>query len=126
MTPSAPDCGHHDLGGHRVRLVLDVDDRAFGQPAHAAEQQLRVALDQLRPAGDVRVGALGKAIVQGQHVVLGRLDQPEPLQLVQLLGSAFARSFDWVQSLLVSYSSQTSSSKAAAVRRRSPRACGAG
>src|SRR5438034_5567002 len=33
--------GDLDFGGHRVRLVLDRDDRAFAQPAHAAEQDLR-------------------------------------------------------------------------------------
>ena len=34
---------HLDLGRHRVRLVLDVEDGVLGQPAHAAEQDLRVA-----------------------------------------------------------------------------------
>ena len=43
-------------------------------------------LDQLRPAGEVGVEALDAAVVQRQHVVLGRLEQEQPLQLVQLLG----------------------------------------
>ena len=51
ITPSAPDFGHLDLGGHRVRLVLDVEDRVLRQAAHAAEEDLRVALDQNRPPG---------------------------------------------------------------------------
>ena len=76
---------HDHLGRHGVRLVLGVHERAFGKPPHAAEQNLPRALDQLRPAGDVGIGAFGKAVVQGQHVVLDRFDQPQPLQLVQLL-----------------------------------------
>ena len=36
--------------------------------------------DQLRPAGDCRVQPLEAAVVDGQHVVLHRLDQPQPLQ----------------------------------------------
>ena len=42
------------------------------------------------------------AVVERQHVVLDRLDQPQPLQLVQLLGHLVARSWAWVQSVLVS------------------------
>ena len=71
--------GHDHLGRHGVRLVLVVDDGAFRQPPHAAEQQLPRSRDQLRPAGERGVGALGKTIVQGQHVVLDGFDQPQPL-----------------------------------------------
>ncbi len=68
-----------------MRLVLDVDDRVLGQPAHAAEQDLPLTLDQHGPAGAVRVHPFGDAVVQRQHVVARGLDQPQPLQLVQLL-----------------------------------------
>jgi hypothetical protein len=77
---------HDELGGDRVGLVLDVDHRTLRQPPHAAEQQLGVALDQGRPPGQVRVEALADPVVKRQHVVLGRLDQPEALELMQLVG----------------------------------------
>ena len=64
-------------------LVLEVEDAVLGD-AHAGEQQLAVAADELRPAGDVGVDALEAAVVERQDVVLDRLDQPEPLQLGQL------------------------------------------
>jgi hypothetical protein len=69
-----------------MRLVLDVDHRALGQPPHAAEQQLGVALDEGRTAGQVGVEALADPVVQRQHPVPGRLDQPEALELVELVG----------------------------------------
>ena len=76
---------HHDLGGDGVRLVLDVEDAVLRQAAHAAEQQLGLALDQDRPAGRVRVHLLHHPVIQRQHLVARRLDQPEALQLVELL-----------------------------------------
>ena len=80
-----PRLRHLDLGGHRVGLVLDVDHRVLRQAAHAAEEELRIPLDQHRPAGEIRVQPFGDIVVQRQHVVAGRLDQPQALQLVQLL-----------------------------------------
>ena len=50
------------------------------------EENLRVALDQRRSAGELRHEALDPPVVERQHVVLDRFDQPQPLQLVQLLG----------------------------------------
>ena len=76
---------HHDLGGDRVRLVLEVQDAVLRQAPHAAEQQLGLALDQDRPAGGVRIDLLHHPVVERQHLVARRLDQPQPLQLVQLL-----------------------------------------
>ena len=38
-----------DLGGDGVRLVLDVDHRVLAQASHPPEQELRVAVDELRP-----------------------------------------------------------------------------
>ena len=81
----APLGGDRDLGGHRMGLVLDVDDRVLRQLFHAAEQDLAGPLDQYGPARGVRVQPLCKVVVQRQHVVAHRLDEPEPLQLVQLL-----------------------------------------
>ena len=69
-----------------MRLVLQHEDRILGQPAHAPEQDLAIAVDELRPTGQVRVEALDAAIVERQHVVLRRLDEEQPLQVGQLLG----------------------------------------
>ncbi len=78
--------GHHDLGGHRVRLVLDVDDTALRQPFHAAEHELGVALDEDRSAGEVAVEAFHAPVVEWEHVVAGPLDHEQPLQFGQLPG----------------------------------------
>ena len=83
MTPSAPDFGT-SISAVTAYDLFFVETIEFSrQPAHAAEQQLRVALDQLRAAGEVGVEALERPIVERQHAVLRRLDQPEPLQLVR-------------------------------------------
>ena len=76
--------GHRNLGGDRMGLVLQREHAPLAHP-HAGEQQLRVAADELRPSGDVGVDPLEAAIVERHDVVLHRLDQPEPLQLGQLL-----------------------------------------
>ena len=112
---------HDDVGGHRVRLVLQVEYAVLADP-HPGEQQLAVAADQLRTAGDVGIDALEAAVIERHDVVFDGLDEPEPLQLGQFLGILCARLCAWVQSS-GPYSSQTSSSKAAA--RRSSTACGA-
>ena len=77
--------GHLNLGGHRVRLVLDADDRVLRQSPHAAEEELGVPTDQHRPPGQIRVQPFGAPVIERQHVVAGRLDQPQALQLVELL-----------------------------------------
>ena len=76
---------HHDFGGDGVRLVLEVEDAVFRQASHAADEELGLTLDEHRPAGEVRVELLQQPVVQGQHLVARRLDQPLPLQLVELL-----------------------------------------
>jgi hypothetical protein len=58
-------------------------------PAHPAKEQLRGSLDQGRTPGQVRVEALDSTIVQRQDVILGRLDEPQTLQLVELLRFLF-------------------------------------
>ncbi len=78
--------GDLDLGGDRVGLVLERQDRTLRQTTHPAEQLLAVALDQLWTACEVRVEPFDQPIVEWQHVVLHGLDQPEPLQFVQPVG----------------------------------------
>ena len=46
--------GHHDLRRDRVGLVLDVQEAVLAEAAHAAEEQLRVSLHELRPADELR------------------------------------------------------------------------
>src|SRR4029079_2190343 len=41
--------GHGDLSCARRGLVLDAEEAALGEAAHAAEEQLRVSFHQLRP-----------------------------------------------------------------------------
>ena len=69
-----------------MRLVFEDQKRVLRQPPHPAEQELALAADELRPPGQVRVEALDAPVVQGQHVVLARFDQEEPLEVMQLLG----------------------------------------
>ena len=52
---------------------------------------LRVAVDQRRASGQFGQRALSLAVIQRQGVVLGRLDQPLPLQLVQHVGHLLRR-----------------------------------
>jgi hypothetical protein len=68
-----------------VGLVLDVDDRTLGEATHAPEEELPVALDELRPPGEVRVRPLDGAVIKGQDVVLDCLDEPEALQVAEAL-----------------------------------------
>ena len=76
---------HHDLGRDGVRLVLDAQDAVLRQASHAAEQNLGLSFDQHRAAGQVRVDSLEQPVVDRQHVVARRFDEPEALQLVELL-----------------------------------------
>lgn len=46
---------HVDLGRDRMRLVLHVEHAVLREPSHPAEQNLRITLDQHRPAGEVGV-----------------------------------------------------------------------
>ena len=71
--------------GDGVRLVLDVEDAVLRQTPHAAEEELGVSPDEHRPAGGVRVELLQHPVVDGQHLVAHRLDEPEPLQFDELL-----------------------------------------
>ena len=57
-----------------------------GEAVHAGVEHLRVAVDQFRTTRDLGIEPLRLAVVDRQHVVADRLDQQQPLQLVQLLG----------------------------------------
>jgi hypothetical protein len=71
------------LGRDGERLVLVRHDGVLRQPTHAAEQDLRVPFHELGSAGEVGVEALRTTVVQRQHVELRRLDEEQPLELVQ-------------------------------------------
>ena len=68
-----------------VRLVLDAQDAVLRQVSHAAEEDLGLSFDQHRAAGEVGVDSLEQPVVDRQHVVACRLDEPEALQLAELL-----------------------------------------
>src|SRR5918998_2049883 len=84
--PIRPALGHDQLRRDPKRLVLDVQDARLGEALHPREQGLLVARDVIRPAGELGVDPLIVAVIEGQDVVLGGLDQPQALQLAQLLG----------------------------------------
>ena len=65
-----PALRHDDLGGHRVRLVLEHHDRVLRQAAHPTEQDLAVAPDQLGTPGDVGIEALHTPVVRGRTLYL--------------------------------------------------------
>jgi hypothetical protein len=73
------------LGGERPGAVTPVDHVLLDQRSHAGEWQLLIALDQGRLAADLGQDPLEGAVVQGQHVVAGGLDQEQPLQPGQSL-----------------------------------------
>ena len=111
--PAGPAVGHDDLGGDRMRFVLHVEHGVLAEADHPLIEQLGLAIDQHGTAGQIGVEPLDASIVEGQHVVLDGLDQPEALEFVsQLVGVISEMSWAWDQSVLVSYSSQTSSSRA--------------
>ena len=85
ITPLAPDSGTTTLAVTECDLFLSVEHAVLADP-HAGEQQLAVAADQLRTPRDVGVDALEAAVVERHDVVLDGLDQPESLQLGELLG----------------------------------------
>ena len=76
---------NNDPGGDGVRFVLEVEDAVLRKTAHTREEELGLAPDEHRPPREIRVEPLGTPIIDREHVVARRLDQPEALQLVQLL-----------------------------------------
>ena len=65
-------------------LVLDIEDTVFRQASHAADE-VGHTLDEHRPAIEVRVELFKQSVVQAQHLVARRLDQPLSLRFVELL-----------------------------------------
>src|SRR5437870_3334369 len=66
---------HGHLCGHRVRLIFDGQDRVLAQSRHACIEHLNVATNQLWSASQIRVEAFSRAVVEGKHIVLRRLDE---------------------------------------------------
>ena len=85
MTPSAPFSGTTISAVTEWDLFLRFRTQFSRQASHAADEELGLTLDEHRPAGEVRVELFKQPVVQGQHLVARRLDQPLPLQLVELL-----------------------------------------
>ena len=86
ITPVAPPLGTSTSAVTECDLFLRLRTEFSLSRRHPLIQQLRVALHQDGSAGDVRVEALDAPVVEGKHVVLDRLDQPEALKLPQLVG----------------------------------------
>jgi hypothetical protein len=78
--------GDGQFGGDGVGLVADVEHAVLVESAHPLEQHLGVALDQGGAAGDVGVESFPDPVVEGEHVVAGRLEQEQALEFGQLLG----------------------------------------
>ncbi|MNW55505.1 hypothetical protein D3C74_331650 [compost metagenome] len=75
-----------DLRGHGERLVLDVHDTVLREPPHPGEQQLAVPVDEGRAPGGLGVQPVRGPVVEREHVVLDRLDEPQALEGVQPFG----------------------------------------
>ena len=82
---------HLYLSRDREGLVLHHHDTVLAEPAHAAEEQLRVSFDQGGTTGQVRIETLGSAVVKRQDVVFDRFDQEQALELVELLRHSLSR-----------------------------------
>ena len=66
-------------------FVLEREHAPLADP-HTWEEQLRVAVDELRTPGDVGIDPLEAAVVNRHYVVFDCLDEPKPLQLSKFLG----------------------------------------
>ena len=77
--------GHGDVGGDRVGIVLDVQDAVLGEASHSFEQQLSSTADQGGASGEVGVEPFDPPVVEGEHLVLGGLEQELALQVGELL-----------------------------------------
>ena len=86
ITPSAPPSGTCSSAVTECDLFLMLITEFSVSRPMPAEEQLRVARDQRRAAGEVGVEALDPAVVERQHVVLARLLHEQRLQLLELLG----------------------------------------
>ena len=87
ITPLVLSSVQLDLGGDGVVHALHVDEGVLHHAGHAGIDRERLApAQQVGPAGDGRVEALGAAVVDRQHVVALGLLQEDRLQLLELLG----------------------------------------
>ena len=86
MTPLAPFSGTTTWAVMACDLFLTLRTMFSGESAHAGVEHLRVATDQRWATRDLGIEPLRFAVVDRQHVVPDRLDQPQALQLAQLLG----------------------------------------
>ena len=81
--------GKLDLGGHRMRLVLEVEHRVLAQAVHAAVEHLSVAFDQDRPAGESELNRSMRRSSRGSTLYLTasiRNSRCSSRQLVRVLG----------------------------------------
>ena len=86
ITPSAPFAGTSTSAVTANDLFLMLTTLFSDRRPMPANSSCELPLTSIGPAGQVGVDALDLPVVERQHVVLDRFDQPQPLQLVQLLG----------------------------------------
>ena len=101
-TPVGCPFRHLDVSRDRVGGVLRVDHRTLTEPGHAPVEKLRASGDQLGPAGQLGQEAFHPAIVEWEGPVLDRLDEEQPLEVVELLGMFGGQVRAWDQSVVVS------------------------
>src|SRR5580658_8016744 len=58
-------CGHDDPSGHRMRFVLQIEDRVFRETTHAAKENLGFSFDQYRAPSRVGVDPGSEVVIQG-------------------------------------------------------------
>ena len=81
ITPSAPPSGTSTSAVTENDLFLMLTTLFSDSRPMPAKNSCDVAVNQGRSPGELGVEALAGAVVHRQHVVLGGLDQPQPLQL---------------------------------------------
>ena len=86
ITPSAPPSGTSTSAVIENDLFLMLTTLFSDSRPMPGKNSWEVPVDEGRPPGQVGVEALAAAVVERQHVVLHRLDEPQPLELGQPLG----------------------------------------
>src|SRR5262249_42494735 len=76
---------YFNLGGDGGGVVLAVSDAACRKPAHAPGQRLSRPAVGPWSTREPGIDLLGNSVVDRQHVIASRLDQPQSLQLAQLI-----------------------------------------
>ena len=85
ITPSAPPSGTSTSAVTENDLFLMFTTLFSESRPMPGKNSCELPVDQGRAPGQFGVGPLAGAVVHGQHVVLGGLDEEEALQLGQLL-----------------------------------------